>query len=179
MNEDGKIRTQKDAFALLGVCAAQFSALEFHTQFLLSLLATGKELSVETVILTRRRTFADKIDFIRHLAQVREPEHPDLAKRISALADALDALRARRNSFIHGFWLINDFVIAEGVVRCSDTNWKYDKKTQSWSSMSTEDIPLEEFYAIPSCVAAVIEELHMLIAELKVRKSATRENPIA
>jgi hypothetical protein len=178
MNEDAKIRTQKDGFWLLGICAAQFSALEFHTQFLLSLLATGKQLSVETVILTRRRTFADKIDFIRHLAQLREPEYPELAKRIMTLADTLDTLRARRNSFIHGYWLINEYVIAEGVVRCSDTNWKYDKKTQSWNSMSTEDIPLDEFYAIPNHVAGVIEEVHTVTAQLAALQPK-RENPIA
>lgn len=69
-------------------------------------------------------------------------------------------------------------MIAEGIVRCSDTNWIFDKKTQSWNSMSTEDIPLDEFYAIPNQVAGVIEEVHTVAAQLAALQPK-RENPFA
>jgi hypothetical protein len=50
------------AYAILGLCATQFSALEFHIQFLLSFLHMGHELAVETVVFTRRLTFYQKAD---------------------------------------------------------------------------------------------------------------------
>jgi hypothetical protein len=55
------------AYAILGLCATQFSALEFHIQFLLSFLHMGRELAVETVVFTRRATFYQKISLIAEL----------------------------------------------------------------------------------------------------------------
>ena len=49
------------AYAILGLCATQFSALEFHIQFLLSFLHMGRELAVETVVFTRRSSFYQKV----------------------------------------------------------------------------------------------------------------------
>src|SRR5205085_2492527 len=155
------------AYAILGLCATQFSALEFHIQSLLSFLHMGRELAVETVVFTRRSTFYQKISLIAELLRLRLHDHPELLKSGLSLTDDLQAYRLKRNLFMHGYWLVNRFVISEGLLRVSDTSWNYNEKETSYAAMNSIDMPLPELEALPAKIGGLIERSHNLLKALK------------
>ncbi len=154
-------------FAHIGLCATQYATLEFHTQFLLSYLHTGKELSLETIIFTRQTSFGEKLKLIKEFAAYRLNQHPDVCNKVLALASDIDKQRDRRNHFIHGYWLVNEFVIMKGIVRVSDTKWKYNKDRVEYRAMETTDISLADLEKLPTEIGGLIQRMHQLINELK------------
>ena len=172
--EDNKQTPQRDdpgivrAYAVLGLCATQFSALEFHIQFLLSFLHMGSELAVETVVFTRRSSFHQKISLITELLRLRLQDQPALLASGISLVDDLQTYRQKRNLFIHGYWLVNGFLIMQGLLRVSDTSWDYNKKEASYTAMNTIDMPLVELEALPGKIGGLIERAHKLLEALKV-----------
>jgi len=150
-------------FAQIGLCATQYATLEFHTQFLLSYLHTGKEMSLETVIFTRQASFAEKLKLIKEFAAYRLNKHPDICNKVLALASDIDKQRERRNLFIHGFWLVNEVVIMEGLVRVSDTKWKYNKDRVEYRAMETTDISLADLKKLPVEINELIRRIPELI----------------
>ena len=156
------------AYALVGRAATCFSTLEFHIQFLCSFLVSDKILSPESVILTRRHTFAEKIQLIRDFIALRNPKDDPVRQRVLKLTSDLDALRERRNFFIHGYWLINwQLIFSEGLIRCSDPKWRYDKTTEEWSSMQSHDIHLDELENLIRHIATVTHEVHEVLNTLE------------
>jgi hypothetical protein len=155
------------AYALLGLCATQFSALEFHIQFLLSFLHMGREIAVETIVFTRRSSFSHKIALITELLRLRLHDQPEmLAKGISLTTD-LQAYRKKRNLFIHGYWLVNRPLILRGLLRVSDTSWDYNQKEISYTAMDSIDMPLPELEALPGRIGELIDRSHELLKSLK------------
>ena len=156
------------AYALVGRAAADFATLEFHLQFLTSFLIGGKAVSPEALVLTRRHTFADKIQTIRDLLPFRFPNDGSLRERVLELLSDLDGLRERRNFFVHGYWLINwQLIASEGFIRCSDPKWRFDKKTQTWNSMRSHDIRFEELEELIRRVVKATMEVHSILNELE------------
>jgi hypothetical protein len=155
------------AYAILGLCATQFSALEFHIQFLLSFLHMGRELAVETVVFTRRSSFYQKISLIAELLRLRLHDQPELLKSGLSLTADLQTYRQKRNLFIHGYWLVNRFLIIDGLLRVSDTSWDYSEKETSYSAMNSIDMPLPELEALPAQIGGLIERSHNLLEALK------------
>jgi hypothetical protein len=154
-------------FAHIGLCATQYATLEFHTQFLSSYLHTGKEMSLETVIFTRQASFAEKLKLIKEFAAYRLNQHPEVCKKVLDLVSDIDKQRDRRNLFIHGYWLVNEFVIMEGLVRVSDTKWKYNKDRVEYRAMESTDISLADLEKLPAEIGKLIQRMHELINELK------------
>jgi hypothetical protein len=109
MTEDEKAaeRLVTEAYALVGHVATGFAALEFHLQFLVSFLISGKELSPEAVLVIRKQQFAERLDVLKDLARLRLPAGTELRTKTLELIDELNSLREKRNLHIHGFWLIN------------------------------------------------------------------------
>lgn len=155
------------AYAVLGLCATKFSALEFHIQFLLSFLHMGRELAVETVVFTRRSSFYQKISLITELLRLRLHDQPDLLSSGIALTTDLQTYRHKRNLFIHGYWLVNRPLIMQGLLRVSDTSWDYNEKEASYTAMSSIDMPLSELEALPGTIGGLIERSHELLKALK------------
>ena len=147
------------AYSLVGMCAAQFAALEFHLQFSLSYFHMRKELSVETVIFTRNSTLKDKLQLIQELIRLRLQQMPDLAKEGIDIIDEIDKVRTERNLFIHGYWLINSYLVRDGIVRVSDPKWKYDPKTVSYKAMPNRDIQLQYLKDLCAQVGSLIGKL--------------------
>jgi hypothetical protein len=145
----------------------QFSAMEFHIQFLLSFLHMGKDLSVETVILTRKASFFQKINLIEEFIRLRLHNHQDLLKKGLQLTSELQSYRKKRNSFIHGYWLINEFLIMDGIVRVSDASWDYDPKTVHYQAMTTTDVSLSELEELPYLIGGLTQRCHDFLAEMK------------
>ena len=155
------------AYALLGICATQFSALEFHIQFILSFLHTGREFAVETVIFTRRSSFSEKISLIRELLRLRLQAEPALLQSGLSLVADMDKYRDRRNLFIHGYWLVNRHVIGQGILRVSDTRWKYREKEVAYTAMDSLDVSLTELEKLPVEIGDLINRTHELLRILK------------
>jgi hypothetical protein len=155
------------AYAVLGLCATQFSALEFHIQFLLSFLHMGKELSVETVIFTRRANFSQKIDLIEELLRFRLHKNPDLLDRGLALTKDLHSYRRKRNLFIHGNWIVNQFTVLKGVLPVSDPSWNYKKEDASYKSNTTTEFPIPELELLPAKIGEMIERGHALLSQIQ------------
>jgi hypothetical protein len=160
------------AYAILGLCATQFSALEFHIQFLLSFLHMGRELAVETVVFTRRATFYQKISLIAELLRLRLHDQPELLQSGLSLTVDLQAYRQKRNLFIHGYWLVNRFVIMDALLRVSDTSWDYNKEEASYSAMTSIDMPLADLEALPGKIGELIDRCHSLLEALKTHASS-------
>ncbi len=163
------------AYALLGLCATQFSALEFHIQFLLSFLHMGRELAVETVVFTRRSTFYQKISLITELLRLRLHDQPVLLASGIALTTDLQTYRQKRNLFIHGYWLVNRPLIMQGLLRVSDTSWEYNKKENSYTAMSSIDMPLSELEALPGNIGGLIERSNELLKALRAHCASTTQ----
>jgi hypothetical protein len=155
------------AYAILGLCATQFSALEFHIQFLLSFLHMGRELAVESVVFTRRSSFYQKISLITELLRLRLHDQPELLQSGLSLTADLQTYRQKRNLFIHGYWLVNRPLIIQGLLRVSDTTWGYNEKETSYSAMKSIDMPLPELEALPAKIGELIERSHKLLEALK------------
>jgi hypothetical protein len=173
---DSKEDSVMQAYALVGRAAADFATLEFHLQFLTSFLATGKRLSPEAVILTRRYTFSDKIQLIREITPFRFPKDSPIRQCLSNLASDLDTLRERRNFFIHGYWLINwQLIYSEGLIRCSDPKWRFDKKTEGWTSMQSHDITFEDLENLIRKIASTIGETHNALSMIEEWEKASKE----
>jgi hypothetical protein len=150
-----------EAYAHVGAVATGFATLEFHLQFVLSVMISRREVSPEALLVTRSKTFGQKIELLRELIQLRLPKGSDLHRIGIELASELDALRKKRNLYIHGYWLINYHVLAStGGVRCSDTKWRFDKKTDSWKTMETTDISLAELRKQGKATGALFKKLH-------------------
>jgi len=136
-----------EAFALVGGISTGFASLEFHLQFILVLFISGKEDSSEAFLTIRDRQFSQKIQLLKDFVVLKFPKGDDLRTEGLALVKTLDSLRMKRNLFIHGYWLINEGVLATtGGIRCSDTRWKFDKKTEEWASLETHDFSLTELH---------------------------------
>lgn len=167
-DEEAADRLVTEAYALVGHVATGFAALEFHLQFLVSFLISGKELSPEAILTTRKQQFAERLDLLKDLARLRLPAGSDLRTRALGLIDELNALREKRNLHIHGFWLINYPLVAfDKIVRVSDPRWRFNKEDESWHSMGTTDIPLDALRDQPRQIAALIDRIHALIQEIK------------
>jgi hypothetical protein len=159
------------AYAILGLCATQFSALEFHIQFLLSFLHMGRKLAIETVVFVRRSSFYKKISLIDELLRIRLHDQPELLKSGLSLTADLRTYRQKRNLFIHGYWLVNRFLIMDGLLRVSDTTWDYNEKEVSFSAMKSIDMPLPELESLPAEIGALIERCHKLIDALTAHRA--------
>jgi len=155
------------AYALIGICAAQFSALEFHIQFLLSYLHSKNELCVETVIFTRGNTFATNLKLIAEFLRLRLGEHAVLRDRGLALVAEIEKKRERRNHFVHGYWLVNSAVVREGLVRLSDTKWKYDRDKTEYRGMDSSDVTFVDLERLAGDIGSLIGQVHTLLADLK------------
>jgi hypothetical protein len=155
------------AYALLGLCATQFSALEFHIQFLLSFLHMGRECAVETVVFTRRSTFSEKISLISELLRLRLHTQPALLRSGLSLTADLEKYRDKRNLFIHGYWLVNRPFIMQGFLRVSNTRWKYREKEITYTAMDSLDISVTELEGLPREISDLIERTHQLLRTLK------------
>ena len=156
------------AYALIGRTAADFATLEFHLQFLTSFLITGKHLSPEAVILTRRHMFADKIQLIREFMPFRFPNGHPLRERVRQLISDLTKLREQRNFFVHGYWLVNWQIIAtERLIRCSDPKWRFDKTKEQWESMESHDIKLTDFETLIRQIGKITHEVHSILSLLE------------
>lgn len=170
MSENIPARDDPDvvrAYALLGLCATKFSALEFHIQFLLSYLHMGRELAVETVVFTRRSSFSDKISLISELLRLRLHGQPDLLGTGLSLAADLEKCRESRNLFIHGYWLVNRPLIIQGFLRVSNPRWRYREKEASYTAMDSVDFALADLEILPRTICELIERLHNLLSTLK------------
>jgi len=165
------------AYALLGLCATQFSALEFHIQFLLSFLHMGREFAVETVVFTRRSSFYQKISLITELLRLRLHDMPQLLTSGIAFTEDLQAYRQKRNLFIHGYWLVNRFLVMDGIVRVSDTSWEYNDKEISYRAMKSIDIPLSELEALPGKIGSLIQQGHELLKAVKAHYASKNQKP--
>lgn len=162
------------AYAFIGLCATQYATLEFHTQFLLSFLHMAKELSVETIIFTRHDNFSEKLKLIKEFAAYRLNNNAELRDKTIALATDIDKQREKRNHFIHGYWLVNEALVMQKMVRVSDTKWKYDKDRVGYHAMETTDISLDELEKLPHEIGGLIERLHKLLEELKAEEVKIR-----
>jgi hypothetical protein len=170
MNEDEQAAEKlvTEAYALVGHVATGFAALEFHLQFLVSFLISGKELSPEAILTTRKQHLAERLDLLKDLTRLRLPAGSDVRTKALELIDDLNALRETRNLHIHGFWLINYPLVAfDKIVRVSDPRWRFNKEDESWHSMGTKDIPIETLRNQTHQIAQLIERIHALIQEIK------------
>jgi hypothetical protein len=150
-----------EAYAHVGAVATGFAALEFHLQFVLSILISGKEVSPEALLVTRSKSFGQKIELLKELVELRLPKRSDLRRVGIELVTELDALRKKRNLYIHGYWLINyQLLVSTDGVRCSDTKWRFDKRTDSWKTMETIDISLDELRKQGKANGALFTKLH-------------------
>jgi hypothetical protein len=163
MTDDTKAQRERvtEAYALVGAVATGFSALEFHLQFVLCLLISGKEVSPEAILATRTKSFGQKIELLKDLIELRFPKDSDLRRVGSELVAELNALREKRNLYVHGYWLINyQLLVSTGGVRCSDTKWRFDKQAESWKSMQTFDISLDDLRKEGKATGALFTQLH-------------------
>ena len=150
-----------EAYALVGAVSTGFATLEFHLQFILVLLITSKEASPEAFVTLRERQFSQKIRLLKDLIILRTPQKSDLRTKGNQLVKRLDALRETRNLYIHGYWLINyPLLLSTGGVRCSDTRWRFDKKTEAWTTMETHDIALSILRNQIAETGELYKELH-------------------
>ena len=156
------------AYAWVGVCAIQYSALEFHLQFLLSFLHMGKELAIETVVFSRNSSLAHKIKLVRELLMIRINSDPDLLERGLQLVREIEAKRKQRNLFIHGYWLINKPLLLSGIIRVSDTSWQYDEKNIEYRAMGSQDITPSQLEDIPQAINLLIDRIGEYIKDAKV-----------
>jgi len=164
------------AYALIGRAAADFATLEFHLQFLTSFLITGKCLSPEAVVLTRRHTFSDKIQSIREMTPLRFPNNNPHRKRLLDFAKKLDSLRERRNFFVHGYWLINyQLIETEGLIRCSDPKWRYNKSKEEWSSMKSHNITFDDLEDLIRLIGSTTHEVHEILKLLEANQNKKAE----
>lgn len=162
------------AYAWVGVCAIKYSALELHVQFLLSFLHMGKELAIETVIFSRNSSLAQKTKLVRELLQFRIISDPALLNRGLQLVAEIEAKRKQRNLCIHGFWLINRHLLMSGIVRVSDTSWKYDEKKIEYRALGSQDITLTELEEIPKSINMLIDRMHAFIRDAKIYLKKSR-----
>jgi hypothetical protein len=174
--EDQRTLVQ-EAYSLVGGVATGFSTLDFHLQFLLSVLVSGKEASPQAILVLRQKTFGQKIQLLEDIVSLNFPRGSQLRSRGQTLVKALNKLREKRNLYIHGYWLINYEVIAStGGVRCSDTKWRFDKKTDSWTSMPTHDISFRELRNYIQTTGDLFKELYSFNdAVLKELRSKTSQ----
>jgi hypothetical protein len=174
---DPKEESVLKAYALVGRAATGFSALEFHLQFLVSALITGKPLAIEAVILTQRSSFAQKIQLLRDFIPIRFIKGNPFREPAIKLAEDLDALREDRNLFIHGCWLINwQIIAAEGLIRCSDPKWRRDKN-EEWKSMTSQDFPFARLEELIKRTISITEEVGQIVHsfEKNVEKADTEK----
>ena len=64
MNPEEEGAAQKlvtEAYALVGAVSTGFATIEFHLQFLLSVLISGKELAPEAMLVLRQKQFGQRI----------------------------------------------------------------------------------------------------------------------
>lgn len=168
MSEDAQSNAVTNAYALLGRAAAGYAALEFHLQFLLSMLISGHELTAEAVLLIKDKNFSQRISTLREFTLLRIPRNLPLRQKALDLVRDLDAARKKRNLFIHGYWLVNYPLIAStGSIRCSDTHWSFDPEKDNWKSMATTDYPLATLEDIIKNTAELTQRVHRLLAELR------------
>ena len=161
-------KLETEAFALIGANATRFSAIEFLLQFTLSLLISGKTLAPEAVLSFRSQSFGQRIQLLRDLVGLRLSIDSKLREKGTALVSSLEALREKRNHFIHGFWIVNyHLIVTTGGVRCSDTKWRFDKETNSWVSLTTKDFPLTELQNQLDEISQVTTQMHELNSEIE------------
>jgi hypothetical protein len=153
-------------YALIGMCTTGFSALEFHTQFLLGFLHNQKTLSIETIVFTRSCAFAEKLRLCEDFIKLRSDIFGDLTVVGLTLVKDIDLIREERNKFIHGYWLISPFHVAAGHVNVSDPKWKYDKSSNSYKAMDSLSIQLSELEALSQRIGALVGRLHKYIKQL-------------
>lgn len=108
--EEAAQKLVTEAYTLVGAVSTGFATIEFHLQFLLSVLISGKELAPEAMLVLRQKQFGQRIELLKDLVTLRLPKDTDLRQRGLALVAALSALRDTRNLYVHGYWLINYFV---------------------------------------------------------------------
>lgn len=154
-------RVVTEAYSLVGGVATGFSALEFHLQFVLSTLISGNEVSSEAMLAIRQKQFGQRIELLKDLVILRFPRGSKLRAQGIALVSSLNKLREKRNLYVHGYWLINYPLLAStGGVSCSDTKWRFDRKTESWTSMKTYDISLSELRRQITATGKLFKELY-------------------
>jgi hypothetical protein len=155
------------AFALVGTVATGFSTIEFHLQFLLSTLICGKENAPEAMLVLKQKQFGQRIELLKDLVTLKLPKDSELRRKGVELVAALNTLRETRNLYVHGYWLINyPVILSSGGIRCSETKWRFNKDDESWTSMTTRDISLDDLRKQITETDSVFGQIHALIKQI-------------
>jgi len=156
-----------EAYAMVGTVATGFSTIEFHLQFLLSTLISGKEAAPEAMLVLKDKQFRQRIELLKDLVTLRLKKGSELRRKGMELVAALNSLRKTRNFYVHGYWLINyPTILSTGGVRCSDPTWQFNKDDESWTSMTTRDISLADLRKQITQTGRVFEQIHELIKQI-------------
>jgi hypothetical protein len=169
LTKEEQAKLVENAYALIGGVAIAFSTIDFHLQFLLSVLITGKDSSPQALLVLRQIGFAQKIQLLQELLNLNFPEEKsELRIRGEKLVSALNNIRGKRNLYVHGFWLVNYPLMAStGGVRVSDTKWRYDKSAKSWTCLESHDISPAELRQQIVAAKELYDELLSFIAVVK------------
>jgi hypothetical protein len=157
--------TRTEALSLIGEIAAQFSSLDFVvTNCLLNLVDI--RLPLVGGITVNDLTWSKKIQLVQQLAVLRYVRTPHVAEAINDAMVAVDKMRVRRNSFIHGMWHVEDALLSQGKVMCLSQKWvlpKLKDKDKSWKTLVSEDWTLAKLTNLRDEIGVLFGRVHGIL----------------
>ena len=157
--------TPAQVHATLGRIAITFAALEHEIQLIIVKLAfRGEWLTASALI--EDRTLARNLAALKRLGATLEPPGSSLLDRF---VKKTDAIRERRNLFVHGTWTINAAVLKEGVVRIRSgrVTVAMEKNDKVWSRGTTEELTFGELRDIEAEVLSCLQDAKILHERLE------------
>lgn len=122
--------THEKLYAALGELAITFSNLEHNVLLLLELLTHG-DAFLGPIILDRLN-LSGTLDRLRLYTKARLRENDDLYERTKTLIKDVDTVRVERNLFIHGQWVIDEYILSNGRVSCFQYKLRFNEDDGMW-----------------------------------------------
>jgi hypothetical protein len=140
---DNKIPVDTRILALMGSISATFASLEAQMRTLLAKLIDTSDQSFVGSFLADDFNLARTTELIRKLSRFRFVHDDNQLHRIATLCRSVDAIRKKRNLFIHGMWHFDPQMLAQGKIGVLEMKWKESKNAKHWSR-ATEHIFTEQ-----------------------------------
>ena len=150
------VTTTAQVYELLGMLATHFSALDRNTKLLLHRLKGDADHAALTRMI-EKLTFNKAIEGCQEAAKIRFAQQPDRLAVVTALLDRVDAVREKRNLFIHGLWGIDERMLPMVII--VEYKLRFNEERQSWEHLVSTKTDRDTLQTDLEGVAKLMDEV--------------------
>ncbi len=156
----------QDIQARLGRISMSFSSLEHEVVELITQIAFQDEWVLASAFI-EKNSFSKNLDVLKSISRILIQSTD--GKEIKEFVALANPLRVRRNSFIHGKWIINESTIKQKSVAVKDIRVKYKEEglSREWRKGTTEMVSYSTLTQIEEDLELALRTIDKLTEKFK------------